>query len=115
MVGLPIEKRCSKCEEMRPFETGFYIDRRSKDGRSHTCIICANMDTLAALKRRATEPMSLRAEAMRKLYTARFRVIKRAKLPMDEEGISAQNRIDRLLKKHGLIGEIRSNYVQVNS
>lgn len=105
MVGIVEYKRCKVCGTEKPLETGFYIDRRAKNGRSGTCINCANLSVIAAQKRRASEPLSPRVEAMRQYYQERFNVIRRAKLPMDEEGVIPQ--IDKLLKKHGLDKEIR--------
>ena len=78
MVGMPIEKQCNKCGSMRPLETGFYVDKRTKDGRSGWCIKCQNENVIKNELRRSIEPMSLRAMGMEELYKARFRVISRA-------------------------------------
>ncbi len=105
MVGIPIEKQCSKCGKMRPFETGFYNDKRVKDGKCPWCIRCKDKNTKENEERRISEPMSPQAEAMRQYYAKRFRVIKAAKLSMYKEGGIPQ--IDRVLKRHGLEKEVR--------
>ncbi len=107
-MGTPKEKQCSKCFDTLPFETGFYDDKRSSDGKTLWCIPCRDANSMKNEARRLAEPMCARAEAMKRLYRKRFRVIKAAGLPMDEEGLGIQNKIDRLLKKHGLFAEIRN-------
>ena len=102
MAISPKEKTCNKCGGTLPFETGFYNDKRTKDGKNGWCIPCKDTNSKENEELRASEPMCARAEAMKELYRKRFRVIKAARLPMDEEGLAIQNKIDRLLKKHGL-------------
>lgn len=111
MAISPKEKTCSKCGDTLPFETGFYNDRRTADGKCGWCIPCKDANVLVSRKRRAAEPMCARAEAMKVLFRKRFKVIKEAGLSMDEEGLGIQKKIDRLLKKHGLFSEIRSSLV----
>lgn len=105
----PETKTCSNCLDTLPFETGFYNDKRTKDGKGGWCTVCSDASTLVSRERRAAEPMSARAEAMKELFRMRFKVIKAARLSMDTEGLAIHNKIDRLLKRHGLYGDIRSN------
>ncbi len=98
----PREKQCSNCLKPLPFETGFYDDKRSKDGKRHQCIPCSDIENKENEARRLAEPMSARAEAMKRLYKKRFKVIRAAGLSIDKEGLTTQNKIDRVLKKHGL-------------
>lgn len=109
MVIPPETKTCSNCLLTLSFEMGFYDDKRSKDGKRGECIPCRDKDTKANEKRRASEPMCARAEAMKELFRMRFKVIKAARLSMDTGGLVIQKKIDRVLKKHGLYGDIRSN------
>lgn len=111
VVTSPREKTCSKCGDTLPYETGFYDDERSRDGKRHQCIPCRDADSMNYAKLRAARPMCARAEAMKELFTKRFRVIKKAGFSIDKEGLVIQNKIDRLLKKHGLQGAVRIKHV----
>ena len=107
MAISPEEKTCSKCGDTLPFETGFYDDKRTVDGKCGWCIPCKDENSKLNRARRAVKPMSARAEAMKVLYRKRFKVIEAAGLPIDEEGLGIQKKIDRILKKHGLYSGIR--------
>ncbi len=107
MAISPKERECTKCFNILPLATGFYDDKRAKDGKSRQCIKCKDDNALRNEARRAVEPMCARAEAMKKLFRERFRVIKEAGLSIDKEGLATQNKIDRVLKKHGLFAKIR--------
>ena len=104
---IPEERECSNCGDILPLATGFYDDKRAKGGKSRRCIKCSDANTMENAKRRQTGAMSPRAEATKKLYAARFRVIRKAGLSVDVEGLAVQNKIDRELKKHGLYRGIR--------
>ncbi len=104
---IPEERECTKCFDTLPLATGFYDDKRAKDGKSRQCIKCKDENNLKNRKRRAVEPMCARAEAMKKLFRKRFKVIRAAGLSMDKEGLAIQNKIDRVLKRNGLFAEIR--------
>ena len=104
---IPKERECTKCFNTLPLATGFYDDKRAKDGKSRQCIKCKDENNLENRERRVAEPMCARAEAMKKLFRKRFKVIRAAGLSMDKEGLVAQNKIDRVLKRHGLFAEIR--------
>ncbi len=108
MVAIsPKKKTCSYCGNTLPFETGFYDNKKAPDGKSYGCKPCDNACSMEYEAQRLAEPMCARAEAMKRLYGKRFRVIKAARLSMDEEGLVIQNKIDRVLKKHGLYSGIR--------
>lgn len=107
MAISPEEKTCTKCGDTLSFETGFYNDKRTKDGKNGWCIPCKDASTQVSRERRAIEPMCAKAEAMKRLFRERFRVIKEAGLSIDKEGLATQNKIDRVLKRHGLFAKIR--------
>ena len=99
---IPEEKACTKCGVTWPLESGFYDDKKAKDGKFGVCKVCRDAYTRVYEKRRLSEPLSPPAEAMKKLYAARFRALENAGLPIDVEGLTVCNKIDRVLKKQGL-------------
>jgi len=106
------EKLCITCGITWPLATGFYDDKKSKDGKFGACKICRDAYTRSNEKRRASEPLSPRAEATRKLYAARFHVIKEAGLSVDVGGanrgdVAYSEKIDDLLERCNL-GEDRA-------
>ena len=99
---IPEEKVCIKCGIAWPLASGFYNNKKSKDGKIGWCIQCCNENNKETSARRHAEPMSPQATSLEKLYAERFRAIKAAGLSMDKQGVATQNKIDTVLKKHGL-------------
>jgi len=100
------EKACTKCGITQPLASGFYDDKRASNGKNSWCKKCCEANTKENERRRISEPLSPQAEDMRKLFAARFQIIKEAGLSMDVGGLKNSNRIDRVLKDHGLYGDI---------
>ena len=90
---------CRVCEEYK-YRRDFHKRKAEKNGIAKICKVCVRRKARKLYVKTKTKKMSSTVEALRKLYTKRIAIIKKAGISVDKSGMCP--RIDRVLKRNGL-------------